>query len=112
MRAFGLAMQIERQETIDSRYYLVGAAVEFLFGRGFQESFSRDFLACHKKTEFLVPWWWSNDGVKSCIFGLFRCKIRTAQFILYMYVHTYIHIYIHFGVARFGMYDNVCYLSV
>jgi hypothetical protein len=43
MGAFGLAIQIERQETIDSRYYPVGAAVEFLFGREFQESFFSRF---------------------------------------------------------------------
>jgi hypothetical protein len=35
---YGSLWQIERQETVDSRYYPVGAAVEFLFGREFQES--------------------------------------------------------------------------
>jgi hypothetical protein len=40
MGAFGLAI---RQETIDYRYYPVGAVVEFLFGREFQESFFSKF---------------------------------------------------------------------
>jgi hypothetical protein len=39
MGAFGFAIQ----RNTDSRYYPVGAAVEFLFGREFQESFFSRF---------------------------------------------------------------------
>jgi hypothetical protein len=50
MRAFGLAIQIERQETIDPRYYPVGAVVQFSFRWKFQESSFSSFCCLSQET--------------------------------------------------------------